>query len=70
MIQTVLFAVPGGIELVIIFLILVMLFGASRLPKLARSMGQSMGEFEKGREKVEQELDEMKESDEKEDKDT
>lgn len=35
-------------ELIIILLILLLLFGASRLPKLARSLGQSAGELQKG----------------------
>lgn len=32
---------PGGTELVILVLILVAVFGASKLPKVARSLGQS-----------------------------
>ena len=38
----------GWPELVIIFVILLLLFGASRLPKLSRSAGQSINEFKKG----------------------
>nr|WP_274326219.1 twin-arginine translocase TatA/TatE family subunit [Halosimplex aquaticum] len=52
---------PGGTELIVILLIAVLLFGANKIPKLARSTGQAMGEFQKGREQVEQELEEMKE---------
>ncbi|WP_254544437.1 twin-arginine translocase TatA/TatE family subunit [Halomarina pelagica] len=52
---------PGGPELLILLLIIVVLFGANKLPKLARSSGQAMGEFQKGREEVEQELQEMRE---------
>ena len=51
---------PGGIEIFVVLLIVVLLFGANKLPKLARSSGQAMGEFKKGREQVEQELQEMK----------
>ncbi|MFD1567815.1 twin-arginine translocase TatA/TatE family subunit [Halolamina litorea] len=51
-----LFALPGGPELMIVLLVLVLLFGADRLPKLARSSGQAMGEFKRGREELEQEL--------------
>ncbi|MGH2699023.1 MAG: twin-arginine translocase TatA/TatE family subunit, partial [Actinomycetota bacterium] len=32
---------PGGGELLVVLLIILVLFGASRLPKLARSMGQA-----------------------------
>ncbi|MDB5175444.1 MAG: hypothetical protein JWM81_302 [Candidatus Saccharibacteria bacterium] len=35
-------------ELIIIALILLLLFGATRLPKLARSLGESAGELKKG----------------------
>ena len=51
--------IPGGIEVFVVLLIIVLLFGANKLPKLARSSGQAMGEFKKGREQVEQELAEM-----------
>jgi sec-independent protein translocase protein TatA len=52
---------PGGMEMVVILLVLVLLFGANKIPKLARSTGQAMGEFQKGRQQVEQELEEMEE---------
>jgi sec-independent protein translocase protein TatA len=38
----------GGQELLIILVIVLVLFGASRLPALARSIGQSAKEFRKG----------------------
>ncbi len=52
-------AIPGGPEMIVILLVLVLLFGANKIPKLARSTGQAMGEFRKGREQIEDELDEM-----------
>ena len=51
--------IPAGPELLIILLVLVLLFGANKIPKLARSTGQAMGEFKKGREQVEEELKDM-----------
>ncbi|OTF02130.1 twin-arginine translocase TatA/TatE family subunit [Halorubrum sp. SD612] len=51
--------IPAGPELLIILLVLVLLFGANKIPKLARSTGQAMGEFRKGREQVEEELKDM-----------
>jgi len=50
----------GGPEMLGLVLLAVLLFGANKLPKLARSSGQAIGEFQKGREQVEQELEEMK----------
>lgn len=54
--------VPGGMEMVVLLLIAVLLFGANKIPKLARSTGEAMGEFKKGRQEVEQELQELQES--------
>ena len=52
--------IPVGPELVIIVAILVLLFGANRIPKIARSFGKSTGSFQKGRAEVEREIEEMK----------
>jgi len=38
----------GVPELLIILAVVVLLFGATRLPKLARSVGQAQKEFKKG----------------------
>ena len=46
----------GTQEMVIIFLIFLLLFGAKKLPQLARGMGKSMGEFKKAREEFEREI--------------
>lgn len=59
------FGIPGGMELLLILLIVVLLFGASKIPELARSTGQAMGEFRRGREELEEELEEMEENDER-----
>ena len=42
----------GGPDLFIILLIVLVLFGAKKLPDLARSLGQSMNEFRKAREDI------------------
>ena len=38
----------GAPELIIIALVILLLFGATRLPKLGRSMGQSIKGFKQG----------------------
>jgi sec-independent protein translocase protein TatA len=50
------FGLPGGPELLIILFIAVLLFGANKLPALARSSGQAMGEFKRGRQELEDEI--------------
>ena len=37
-----------GTDALIVLLVIVVIFGASRLPKMARSLGQDKSEFEKG----------------------
>jgi sec-independent protein translocase protein TatA len=38
----------GPTELLVVLFIVIMLFGAARLPKLARSLGESAQELRKG----------------------
>lgn len=38
----------GAPELIIVLLIVLLIFGGTKLPKLARSMGQASKEFKKG----------------------
>ena len=44
---------PGGSEIILIIFIILLLFGAKKLPDLARSMGKSLGEFKKGQQESE-----------------
>lgn len=47
---------PIGPEMLVIVLVLVLLFGANKIPKLARSAGEATNEFKRGREDIEEEL--------------
>jgi sec-independent protein translocase protein TatA len=38
----------GAPELLIVLLVILVLFGGAKLPKLARSMGQAQSEFKRG----------------------
>lgn len=50
--------IPGGFELIIILIIIaiILLFGPSKLPELARGIGRALGEFRRGRMELEREL--------------
>jgi sec-independent protein translocase protein TatA len=43
-----LFGNLGAGEIAIILLVILLLFGASKIPELMRSMGSGIGEFKKG----------------------
>lgn len=57
-----LFGISPGPEVLVILLIAILLFGANKIPKLARSSGEAIGEFQKGKEEVEQELEQIREA--------
>jgi TatA/E family protein of Tat protein translocase len=55
--QHLLFAwLPHGTDFLWLFLLAVLLFGADKLPKLARGLGKSLGEFKKAKEDIEKEI--------------
>lgn len=53
---TIAFVMPGGAEWMIIFLVMLLLFGAKKLPELARGIGRSLGEFRKAKDEFESEI--------------
>lgn len=46
----------GPQEGILIFVLILLLFGAKKLPELARGLGKSMGEFKKARQEFEDEI--------------
>ncbi len=46
----------GPTEMVIIFVLVMLLFGAKKIPELARGIGKSLGEFKKAKNDFEKEL--------------
>ena len=46
----------GQQEMIVIFLIVLLLFGAKKIPELARGVGKGMGEFKKAKEDSEHEI--------------
>lgn len=59
--STILFLPGGPTEIIVILLILVILFGPKKIPKLARSTGQAISELKRGKEEG---LDEDEETNE------
>jgi sec-independent protein translocase protein TatA len=49
------FGMPSGQDLLILLVIVLILFGAKRLPELARGLGQSVNEFKKAKEEFDKE---------------
>lgn len=49
-------AMIGQQEMIIIFLIVLLLFGAKKLPELAKGLGKSAGEFKKARQEFDDEI--------------
>ena len=47
---------PHGAEWLYILIGVVILFGADKIPKLARGLGRSLGEFKKAKEEFEKEV--------------
>ena len=46
-------------ELLVILLILLLLFGASKIPELAKGLGKAIGEFKKSVNEVKKEVDDV-----------
>lgn len=46
----------GGPEIAVIFVVVLLLFGAKKIPELARGLGKSMGEFKRARDEFEDEI--------------
>jgi sec-independent protein translocase protein TatA len=53
-------------ELIIILLIILILFGAKRLPEIARSLGKSIKEFKKGTKEIKEDIEEATKDESKE----
>lgn len=46
----------GGTELLIVFVVILLVFGPSQIPKMARGLGQAMREFRKAQREIGDEL--------------
>jgi len=52
----------GPMEIALIVVIIIVLFGAAKIPELARSLGKATGEFKKGQKEIERELTDVEKS--------
>ncbi len=61
---------PGGWEWILIFIVLLLLFGAKRLPDLAKGLGKGISEFRKAAKEVSNEIkqEELEEPDDEKEK--
>lgn len=53
-----LFAFPGGWELIVIALFILIFFGAKKIPEIARGMGKGIREFKDATKEVKKEINE------------
>lgn len=56
-----LFGMPGGMEWVLIVLVVVLLFGAKKIPDLARGLGQGIKEFKNAKNELTDKLNDKPE---------
>lgn len=48
---------PGGMELIVLFAIVLLLFGAKRIPEVAQNLGKGIREFKKSMREVQNEIE-------------
>lgn len=46
----------GGTELLLVFVVILLVFGPSQIPKMAKGLGQAMREFRKAQQEIGDEL--------------
>ena len=58
MTSTILLAIPGGMEWILIAAVVLLLFGGKKIPELMKGLGKGISEFKKGKKEIEKDLDE------------
>ncbi len=65
MFESITLQIPGGMEWIwIVIIVGVLIFGAKKIPELAKTLGKAKGDYEKGRIESEKDLKEFKEKQE------
>jgi|TARA_B100000959_G_scaffold197539_1_gene206603 sec-independent protein translocase protein TatA len=57
-----LLAIPGGASIALIVIAILLLFGGKKIPELMRGLGKGISEFKKGKNELEDEIDDTKEN--------
>ena len=57
------FGMPGGWEMVVIVLVVLLLFGAKKIPELARGLGRGIREFKDATREIKENVEETTEKD-------
>jgi len=57
MIEDFVFNIGGQEWIFVIIVLVVLLFGASKIPEMARSIGKATGEFQRGKMEIQKEID-------------
>ncbi|MAP61693.1 MAG: twin-arginine translocase TatA/TatE family subunit [Candidatus Marinimicrobia bacterium] len=52
---------PGTFEIILIILAIILLFGAKKIPEIARGLGKGLKEFKKAKDEVSESLNSDKE---------
>lgn len=52
------FGMPGGWELIVIILFVIIFFGAKKIPEIARGMGRGIREFKDATKEIKNEIEE------------
>jgi sec-independent protein translocase protein TatA len=52
----------GPMEIALVVVVIIVLFGAAKIPELARSLGKATGEFKRGQKEIELELADVEKS--------
>jgi sec-independent protein translocase protein TatA len=55
--NVILISMPGGTELLLLMLLILILFGARRIPEMAQNLGKGIREFKKSLREVQTEID-------------
>ena len=55
--KIILLSMPGGSELILILLLVLLLFGAKRIPEVAQNLGKGIREFKKSMREVQSEIE-------------